>query len=349
MSFARAEVDGVMRNGLSVKRNWSGPARNRHFQGDRAGVTYHNGRNTVTVLHALGATPRGTSTSSPLLSSSYSVTVSYGTVRGGLRGASSLIGVTHTSSLGTLQTITRCPVHVCAGEVGLVTIPFGRRHRADRPFRPLPRAGTRGTRNIDSNRGRTGSRCWVPGRAWPASSSNRPLAVWAWQRRGRGVGSRPAPTEVAASRLLRWAGPAPPYFPIRGRPAGPLSGGDTMTSFIQFLLDAEVTDDGRGDFIEDARDLIEAGRFTDPRTRDELLTQVRRRRGCPEAERAAATLWAEYESASLLPRCYAGPRTTDSDSGRVTIAAGARRTPTTRTYPDADPWLATPKVRERRP
>ena len=120
-----------------------------------------------------------------------------------------------------------------------------------------------------------------------------------------------------------------------------------MTTFIQFLLAAEVTDDPRGDFIEDARDLIEAGRLADPKTRDELLAQVRRWCGCDEAERAAAVLWTEYEAATLLPRCYAGPRTTDSDSEMAIIAAGARRTPTTRTYPDADPRLGTPTVRER--
>ena len=63
-----------------------------------------------------------------------------------------------------------------------------------------------------------------------------------------------------------------------------------MKTLTQFVLD-----DPRGDFIED---LIEADSFEDPKTRDELLAQVRWRRGCPEA-----ALWAEYEAASLLPRC----------------------------------------------
>ncbi len=96
-----------------------------------------------------------------------------------------------------------------------------------------------------------------------------------------------------------------------------------MTTFTQFILDAEVTDDPRGDFIEDTQSLIDAGRFDDPKTCDELLAQVRRRRGCVAAERAARELWAEHELGQTSDRPSGGQPPTPSPNRHLDAASGS--------------------------
>lgn len=62
----------------------------------------------------------------------------------------------------------------------------------------------------------------------------------------------------------------------------------TDTSFTTFIRDhAQVTPNAEGDFIEDARLLIELGRFSDASTWDRFEWHLVLRRASPEAVAAA--------------------------------------------------------------
>ena len=65
-------------------------------------------------------------------------------------------------------------------------------------------------------------------------------------------------------------------------------------TFTEFILSRHVTDTIRGDFIRDARDMIEIGRFPDPPTWDNLEVYLGLRHACPEAMRAGRQLWREF-------------------------------------------------------
>ena len=75
-----------------------------------------------------------------------------------------------------------------------------------------------------------------------------------------------------------------------------------MRTFAQYIRAVRATDDPRGDFIADAKAEAKAGRLPRIQCWEALRAHLRMRRACPEAVRAAAAVWDEYEAALLSPR-----------------------------------------------
>jgi hypothetical protein len=66
-------------------------------------------------------------------------------------------------------------------------------------------------------------------------------------------------------------------------------------TFKEFIQSARVTNSPRGDFIADAKTLINAGVFPTVEGWGDLYGFMARRRACPEAVEEARKLWRQFK------------------------------------------------------
>jgi hypothetical protein len=71
-------------------------------------------------------------------------------------------------------------------------------------------------------------------------------------------------------------------------------------TFAEFIQSARVTETPRGDFIADAKTLINACVFPAIDSWGDLYGFMMRRRACPEAIEQARKVWRQYQKSKTL-------------------------------------------------